>query len=221
MNLKTQIGWSVLLIFVTMAPVFSIADTTSLAGKWKSVDYLIDGGGDGPWFSMSFKRKGRDITGAYCYIAQSGNRIDCDPGGDSNVGGRVSADRRSAIVDFYSFFGATGGRAEIKLDGEYLVWRVLKLPEGGDYYVPLNAKMFRDISSELHPGERVVVVDKAFFYKEPDIRSKGRAYVVKGDYLKLLKISPDFKFWKVRFDAGNGRRSIVWVECSAIDSCVK
>jgi hypothetical protein len=42
---------------------------------------------------------------------------------------------------------------------------------------------------------------------------------VKGDYVKLIKISDDFKFWQVQYVSSNGVAIERWIDCNAIASC--
>ena len=47
-----------------------------------------------------------------------------------------------------------------------------------------------------HVDERMVVVNKAYLYDKPSCSGRGKTYVIKGDYVKPVSVSPDLRFLK-------------------------
>ncbi|VWD12126.1 hypothetical protein BCO18175_04817 [Burkholderia contaminans] len=162
-----------------------------------------------------------NIRGKYCFITQNGNRIDCNPDNELNISGRISGGKNKAVVRFYSFFGASGGVAEITVINNRLLWKVVKQPEGGDYYGPIHAELRRDDRSMRHYGERKVVVGRAFLYDSPSSAHVSHIYVIKGDYVRLVEVSSDLQFWKIEFVTKDENRLVKWINCSDIDFCAR
>lgn len=208
------------IIFSLAMPLLAIAKGLSFSGKWTSAETVE--GQRKPYstftITLSEDRAG-NIQGSYCFITQNGNRIDCSPDKELNISGQVERDEGVAVIKFFSFFGAVGGIAKITVGDGELIWDVVTLPKGGDYYGPLHVKMKKDASAETRVGERVVVANKAFLYDVPSRLHKTRDYLVKGDCIKLLSISPDLKFWKIEATLSNKRRVVKWIECADIDLC--
>ena len=90
-------------------------------------------------FSIKLKQKGNRLYGQYCAVAQNGNKIDCDDEEDINIVGYIDNTGKSSIVKFSSFFDAKNGKAKISINGENLFWRIIKNPEGGEFYAPKDA----------------------------------------------------------------------------------
>ena len=107
-------------------------------------------------------------------------------------------------------------------DENSLTWKVIRPPKEGEYYGP-NRMIARKVESEknTHIGEKLVVANKAYLYNEPSVLNHGRVFVVKGDYVKLIKISADLRFWEVEFAAKNGKVIEKWIDCQDIDFCAK
>ena len=108
---------------------------------------------DGEWekfnvasetFSMSLRQTGSRITGQYFAIAKNGNKIDCDPANNPNITGVVNDGLSVASLTFSSFFGATTGKATIARRNGQLIWHVVQVPQGGEFYAPLNAILQRN-----------------------------------------------------------------------------
>ena len=193
-------------------------------GKWEYVENVP--GPKKPYsvFDITLNEdKNGEIYGRYCFVTQYGNRDDCSPVGESNIHGRAMSSSRIASVNFYSFFGAKDGIAEIFINDENsLTWKVIRPPKEGEYYGP-NRMIARKVESEknTHIGEKLVVANKAYLYNEPSVLNHGRVFVVKGDYVKLIKISADLRFWEVEFAAKNGKVIEKWIDCQDIDFCAK
>ncbi|WP_152036647.1 hypothetical protein [Burkholderia pyrrocinia] len=207
-------------IFILAIPLLVVAKELPFSGGWSSTEMIA---GQRKLYSTFRIELAEDesgnIRGKYCFITQSGNRIDCAPDGELNISGRAGGDGNTVAVKFHSFFGAVGGLAKITTDGDWLIWDVIKTPEGGDYYGPLRAKMHKDSSVESHSGEKEVVKNKAFLYDTPSHSLAAHVYVVKGDRVKLLSVSPDLRFWKIEFISRNKRHYIKWIDCRDIDFC--
>jgi hypothetical protein len=190
------------------------------SGEWKYVEHL--GASEKPYSTFDIRlteRTDGEIQGSYCFVTQGGNRIDCDPDGKAiNITGHVTPDGNSAKVHFYSFFGAKDGVAELAATGSDLTWQVTKNPSGDFFYGPYKVEL-KKTPEDKHRGERRVVIDKAYLYGQPFASPATKIYVVKGDYVKLIKISDDFKFWQVQYVSSNGVAIERWIDCNAIASC--
>ncbi|WP_051980374.1 hypothetical protein [Burkholderia sp. 9120] len=190
------------------------------SGDWKYVERADASGKPYSTFEVKLTELADgQLQGSYCFVTQSGNRIDCDPDRKAiNITGLVAPDGKSAEVHFYSFFGAKDGVAELATPGSDLNWRVTQNPRGDFFYGPYKVKLKRTPTDE-HRGERQVVTAKAYLYDQPSPLPATKTYVVKGDYVKLLSVSDDFKFWKVECVSGNGVVIERWIDCNAIESC--
>jgi hypothetical protein len=94
-------------------------------------------------FSLKIEQQGNRIKGQYCAVSQNGNKIDCDDEDNQNINGATDVAGTSAVVEFSSFFGATKGRAMLKISNGRLSWRILKNPTGGEFYAPMAAVLDR------------------------------------------------------------------------------
>jgi hypothetical protein len=198
--------------FSTPLPVFS--------GRWQDASQLA--GSEKPYstFDLILNEDDRGhIQGSYCFVTRFGNRIDCGSTREMNLSGNVTDSAKKAIVNFYSFFGAKNGVAELSTnDDGLIVWNVLKQPQGGNYYGPNHAILRRVVSNAgMSSGERQVVADKAYLYDQPSTSAHHKAYVVKGDYVKLITVSSDLKFWKVSFTSKSGKIIEDWINCKDIE----
>jgi hypothetical protein len=95
-------------------------------------------------------------------------------------------------------------------------------PEDGGYYGPSHA-ILRRVASEVyvHKGEKLVATSKAYLYDEPSLLGRHKGYVIKGDYVKPIKVSGDLKFWQIEFATKDGRLLKMWIDCHDIDFCAK
>ncbi|WGS51550.1 hypothetical protein LFL96_08645 [Paraburkholderia sp. D15] len=190
------------------------------SGDWKYVERADASGKPYSTFEVRLTESadGR-LQGAYCFVTQSGNRIDCDPDRKAiNITGRVATDGRSAEVHFYSFFGGKDGVAELATTDDELNWRVIQNPRGDFFYGPYKVKLQKEPTDE-HRGERQVKAAKAYLYDQPSTLPVARTYVVKGDYVKLLRVSDDLKFWRVEYVSNSGAVIERWIDCRAIAFC--
>ena len=209
------VGMGFCTVFLTAAHAQSL-----FSGEWKYTEHTNMS--KVPYLTFDIKltqNKEGKINGSYCIITQTGNRIDCDPDSDAlNIAGWGEPNNSSAEIHFYSFFGAKNGIAKLSLVGDELIWLVTKNPDGGFFYGPYKAKLMKAPENN-HSDERQVVVDKAHLYNSPSTSSATNAYVVKGDYVQLLKISDDLKFWKIRYVRAHKTAIERWIDCRAIDFC--
>lgn len=188
------------------------------SGDWEYVEYLA--GSSKPYSTFEIKlheARNGTVTGFYCFITQNGNRIDCGTNGTENIFGHVRENGRRAEVQFYSFSGAKAGLADLVSYDDALTWKVTKKPMGDFFYGPYSVTLTRK-QGDAHQGERQIIVDKAYLYPTPS-ETKVKTYVVKGEYVKLISISDDLKFWEVYYSKKDGVVLKRWVDCHAINSC--
>jgi hypothetical protein len=205
-------------LFAFLNPASAQVKMSNFSGEWESVVYADNSGV--PYSTLVIKLeepKDRIIVGSYCYITQHGNRIDCGENGENNIKGQLSENGRKVNINFYSFFGAKNGLATLTRSGDRLVWKVRREPNGGFFYGPYSEKLKR-LKFDSHRGEARVVVNKAYLYTDPTEPKVG-AYVIKGDYVRLITISADRKFWKIAYPAKGETALNHWIDCRAIDFC--
>jgi len=196
----------------------SWAADAKFSGDWEYVERVA--GASKPYLTFEIKlHEARDgtVTGSYCFITENGNRIDCDVDGTENISGHVQQDGRHAEVRFYSFFGAKDGFADLASHHDTLTWKVTQNPKGDFFYGPYSVTLTRK-QADVRQGERKVVADKAFLYPTSS-ETKVKTYVVKGEYVKLITISDDLKFWKISYSERNGVTIERWIDCRAINFC--
>ncbi|WP_429584998.1 hypothetical protein [Paraburkholderia youngii] len=190
----------------------------NFSGDWEFIEHIA--GSSKPYSTFELKlTEGADgtVTGSYCFITQSGNRIDCSANGIDNLAGQVSKDGQHAEIHFDSFFGAKGGVADLASFDGLLTWKVRKNPIGDFFYGPYSVTLNRK-KIDAHQGQRQVVVEKAYLYPTPSATTV-KSYLIKGDYVRLIAVSDDFKFWKIVYSGKNGIAIERWIDCHAIDSC--
>ncbi|WP_175840318.1 hypothetical protein [Burkholderia contaminans] len=218
MKLLLELSVTVLL----MMPLLVLGKESFFSGRWSSIEMIA--GQHKPYSTFTItasENESGEIRGAYCFITWAGNRIDCGSDGDFNISGRVGNNKKMAAVNFYSFFGAVGGVAEMTIDGDRLLWKVIKQPTGGDYYGPVRIEMRRSDFSGRRPGKQSVVVDRVFLHDAPSNSKVSRIFLEKGDSVELIDVSSDAKFWKIEFLSKNGRRFVGWIDCLSVDFCAK
>ncbi|WP_148669109.1 hypothetical protein [Burkholderia pyrrocinia] len=220
MEMRSLFWLSAVLMILKSGLAF--ANDQSFSGSWSFKEVVTGQSKPYSTFVVKINEDGAgNISGSYCFITRNGNRIDCSPDGEHNISGRAEDRKNKALVNFYSFFGATGGVAEITLEGERLLWKVVKQPKGGGYYGPNRVEMHRDDLLGYRAGERKVVAKRAFLYDSPSKSQVSRSYVIKGDSVRIINVSPDSRFWKIEFVTANGRHLVKWIDCSDIDFCAK
>lgn len=82
------------------------------SGKWYGE--RSGKGNEKPESTMSLRltEKNGSITGEYCLIYNDDNRIDCTTDNENNISGYVVS-KNKAIINFYTWFGEKGGKAEV------------------------------------------------------------------------------------------------------------
>jgi len=222
MNLRTYFFAFAAIAFgcVVAGSRAACASEQSFYGTWEYVEYVNSAKTPFGVYNISLTEASDGaISGYYCFVTQSGNRVDCDPDKSAkNITGKVTADPTRAIVHFSSFFGAKDGIAELTLAGTTLSWKVVSEPTGGFFYGPYKLKLTKSLQN-VPRGERVVVVDRAYLYASPATILEANTYIIKGDRVKLLALSDDRKFWKVSYTGKNGKVLLRWINCTAIDFC--
>jgi hypothetical protein len=216
--LKHAILFIVAINCLSLRSIASAAAASNFSGNWEYVEH-VDGSGK-PYSTFKIKLNEKSdgvVTGSYCFITQSGNRIDCDTDGAKNIVGHIDENSQHAQVRFYSFFGAKDGVADLSYSDDTLTWKVTSNPVGEFFYGPYVAKLSRK-QPDRHENQRRVVVDKAYLYASP-IKTKVETYAVKGSFVKLLNLSDDLKFWKISYSSKNGTQIERWIDCHAIDFC--
>ncbi|SAL10267.1 hypothetical protein AWB71_00155 [Caballeronia peredens] len=207
-----------LVVVANMFPVPCVAGNGSLSGEWEYIEHVA--GSNKPYsnFQLNLSEGSNGtVTGSYCFITQNGNRIDCDLSGVKNIHGDVEKDGRHANVQFNSFLGAKAGLAYLNRYDNILTWKVIKNPIGDFFYGPYSVTLKRK-QSNMYQGERQVVVDKAYLYPAP-AETTAKSYLVKGDFVKLISISDDLKFWRILYSVKNGSQIERWINCEAINFC--
>ncbi len=128
------------LIFIFVAGSASASpNVKSFNGDWDWTDAP-----PGYTFSLTLKQTGYKLVGQYCAVAHAGRRIDCDEDKHQNITGYVDKTSSVATVRFLSFFGASPGKATIKLMNQHIIWHITEKPGEGESYAPVNATMNRE-----------------------------------------------------------------------------
>lgn len=138
--------------FLAIFFLFSLSCTTTkgevpqsrLEGHWEAMKYTTDTTVPYSTFQLDLHVSGKRIVGKYCFVTQSGRKIDCDPDGEDNISGEISnANSAVATLKFKSFFGARGGEANIYFEDDSLQWQVQILPTGGQFYGPKSSTLHK------------------------------------------------------------------------------
>lgn len=106
-------------------------------------DWVWEKNDDRREFSIEIYKNDTLLYGKHCYILNSGDKMDCSVT-DEDISFRTEYTNTSTIiVEINSFYLGEKGRAEIKLIGENLYWKLLKEPKG-EYYLPMEAILHRE-----------------------------------------------------------------------------
>ncbi|MGF6964856.1 hypothetical protein OKW43_001861 [Paraburkholderia sp. WC7.3g] len=212
-----------LVVFISGA-AFS-AEPSFFNGKWEKIEKI--GASEKPYSVIDLSLTEDDagtLKGSYCFATEYGDKIDCSPDGDINITGRVTKNNpKRAIVNFNTFFEARNGVAELVVnDDGSIVWNVVTQPQGGYFFGPNHAVLGK-ITSEAHShtGGKLVVTDRAYLYDEPSHLGRHKTYLIKGDYVKLIDVSADLRFWQIEFLKKDGKTIKKWIGCGDIDFCAK
>ena len=169
MNLRV-----VMISFIFTAPVYAALTELPLTGRWVEEGVLNRQQIPIHMFSLDIKIANDALSGHACYIANYGQRIDCD---NPFYGKKISPN--TYIVNFNSQFGGRDGLAELHVtDHQQLLWTLLKAPKQGEYYAPTHAVLHLDQSSKHY---LTINKTKVFIYKDPEAQSPSQSYLVLGD----------------------------------------
>lgn len=221
-RLKQTLLFSIL--YLIWASAFSV-ENEIFTGKWESTEHVDGIEKPRSVLNLSLEQAvGGSIKGKYCFVTHFGDRIDCGEDSDMNMIGHVEASNSSkATLRFDSFFGGRNGVVELTSgQNGSMYWKVIVSPKGGEPFGPAYA-VFNRVggSNSLPSGERRIEVEKAYIYDAPSFSSSHQRYLVRGDAVKLTKVSDDFKFWKIEFLKDNGAIVKGWINCRNIDFCAK
>jgi hypothetical protein len=109
-------------------------DGSAFVGSWdwkqkgKSLEFGID-----------IKQVADSLTGQLCGITLNGKRIDCATDDDRSFSVPLPT-QNSFICTFTSAYSMEQGTASITLDGQNLIWKIIKAPNG-EYYFPKIARL--------------------------------------------------------------------------------
>lgn len=106
-SMRIFIGLCLLVGFKASIARLPQTDESSIVGEWRYVSAQHEGKKPYSTFVVKLRKSsGNQIAGSYCFITDKGGRVDCDPGGASNLDGTIAPDGLSATINFFSFFGA-------------------------------------------------------------------------------------------------------------------
>lgn len=129
-------------------------------------------------FSIEIQQANQNILGKYCYITQSGNRIDCD---NRFKGKRISPNHYQVYFD--SSFGGRNGIAELRLSpSQHLIWNLIQAPQQGQYFIPQYSELSLD---HAQAASFQINKSKAFIYRTPDQDTQTRSYLIHGDQVQI------------------------------------
>lgn len=116
---------------------------SSFSGKWHGERSGRDNEKPESTMSLRLTEKNGSITGEYCLIYNNGNRIDCTTDNENNISGYVVGNNK-VVINFYTWFGEKGGKAEVYLDGNKAIWKLLKRPTNSEHYIPESYEYVRE-----------------------------------------------------------------------------
>ncbi|MGP3591631.1 hypothetical protein [Vagococcus sp. WN89Y] len=107
--------------------------------------------------SLKISQKGERLTGTYCFVSQSGNRIDCPENDEINLWGRVN--NNHADIAFNSSFGGVNGQAKLEVNANNMTWYMIQPPKNGEYYAPNKYTLTKELKTKK-ADTRKFVTDK-------------------------------------------------------------
>ncbi|MBS0899530.1 hypothetical protein JK233_19855 [Pantoea dispersa] len=133
------------------APVWATIDFngewSGAVGDENSADYST--------LNIKIRQVDGKVVGRYCYITNSGNRIDCPDGDESNLHGVVKNNK--ANVKFDSAFGDENGEAELTLNNNAMLWHLIVLPSHGEFYAPKDFSL-----KKIEPNRNAMLKSRVF-----------------------------------------------------------
>ncbi|MEB7539554.1 hypothetical protein NGC37_14700 [Pantoea anthophila] len=130
------------LLSVSSLPLLASDDFT---GQWSGQE-KNDNGSLYSTLTLKLKQDNNNITGSYCYVTRSGNKIDCPEDNVSNLKG--TANDKKALIEFNSSFGGVKGKANLEIKDDKVLWNLIKDPENGEFYAPKTYALEKEVSQE-------------------------------------------------------------------------
>jgi len=96
----------------------------------------------GKWleFGIDIKQVADTLKGQLCGITLNGNRVDCAAEDADRSFSVPLPKQNSFICTFTSAYSMEQGTASITFDGQSLIWKIIKAPNG-EYYFPKLARL--------------------------------------------------------------------------------
>jgi hypothetical protein len=69
------------------------------------------------------------------------------------------------------------------------------------------------------PTKKLIVSNKAYFFKSPRSSDIEKSYLIKGDVVTLLTKSADGRYWLADYVSAHGGKMEKWLRCEDIDYC--
>ncbi|MEB5972967.1 hypothetical protein ACWXWB_23005 [Pantoea dispersa] len=143
--------------------IFAIVLLVKSTFLWAAVDFNGEWSGaagnenSSDYSTLNIKLRQIDgkVVGRYCYITNSGNRIDCPDGDESNLQGVVKNNK--ANVKFDSAFGGENGEAELTLNNDAMLWHLTVLPSHGEFYAPKDFSL-----KKIEPNRNAMLKSRVF-----------------------------------------------------------
>jgi hypothetical protein len=152
-------------------------DNSEIIGTWhwRSEDKSKE-------FTFKIKKIIKDTLYAqYCAVSNNGNKLDCDFDDVNNLKGIIKNNK--IYLNFYSFFGAKNGKAEIEIHSNYLTWKIVKAPKG-DYYAPESVTLNKRSSVSSYVKEKTNEVDELYVLKTCE-KSRFKIRIAKDNFSVL------------------------------------
>jgi hypothetical protein len=215
----------ILVSILSSSPLFAQGGQGRYAGAWSFEKDVSGRSTPYSTFELDIDVHENDVSGRYCYVTQFGSKIDCEPNDPPNIHGSISSDG-TLQISFNSFSGASGGVATISRVGDKLLWKVVKNPVGEGFYGPEQAEL-----SMLQPtdagvggndgsGENIKITsDKAYLFSGPSEQLKTKAYLVKGDEVKVVGRSDDKNYIHVNYLSKKVGVLDRWIRCENANLC--
>lgn len=140
--MKYLLSAALFLLIAGCVSTGAAAGSSGLIGQWEKE--VFREGNDVPFSVLTVELWSKDqrLVGTYCHVTAFGNRIDCDPDSGANIHGLIDSTGR-ATVRFQSSFGGSEGTAELRIEGDALLWTTTQAPSGARFYGPDRALLNR------------------------------------------------------------------------------
>ncbi len=98
-------------------------------------------------FSIKFYEDKNVIKGAYCYVLQYGEKMDCFEDGEYNFIIDSDFNEEGCVFEFKSGYGGTKGKGKIRIiSKDEIEWEIKESPKG-EYYCPTKAILRKKLQS--------------------------------------------------------------------------